>query len=79
MSFFINIFIIVLLYGLYTGFGITGGIHRYWTHRTYKAKTPLRLFLAGAYYGAGMVIIFPLTLKKKKKIFFYFKKAKKIE
>lgn len=43
-----------LLYGLYTGFGITGGIHRYWTHRTYKAKTPLRLFLAGAYYGAGM-------------------------
>jgi len=31
---------------LYGGFGITGGAHRLWAHRSYKAKWPLRLFAA---------------------------------
>ncbi|XP_006624917.1 acyl-CoA Delta(11) desaturase [Apis dorsata] len=28
-----------------TGFGITAGVHRLWSHRAYKAKWPLRLLL----------------------------------
>ncbi|XP_055903425.1 acyl-CoA Delta-9 desaturase-like, partial [Eupeodes corollae] len=28
-----------------TGFGVTGGAHRLWAHRTYKAKWPLKLIL----------------------------------
>lgn len=28
------------------GFGITAGVHRLWSHRSYKAKWPLRLILA---------------------------------
>lgn len=31
---------------LFGGFGITGGAHRLWAHRCYKAKWPLRLFAA---------------------------------
>jgi stearoyl-CoA desaturase (delta-9 desaturase) len=34
----------ILLYQL-GGFGITGGAHRLWAHRSYKAKWPLRLIL----------------------------------
>lgn len=37
-------FYVVALY-LFSGFGITGGAHRLWAHRTYKAKWPLRLLL----------------------------------
>jgi len=33
---------------LFGGFGITGGAHRLWAHRCYKAKWPLRLFAAVA-------------------------------
>jgi len=29
-----------------SGFGITAGAHRLWAHKAYKARTPLRLFLA---------------------------------
>ncbi|KAL0132474.1 hypothetical protein PUN28_000316 [Cardiocondyla obscurior] len=36
------------------GFGVTGGVHRLWTHRAYKAKWPLRVILAVAYSSAGM-------------------------
>ncbi|XP_075972002.1 acyl-CoA Delta-9 desaturase-like [Anticarsia gemmatalis] len=33
---------------VFSGFGITGGAHRYWTHRGFKAATPLRvIFLLG--------------------------------
>lgn len=28
-----------------TGLGITGGVHRLWAHRSYKASLPCRLFL----------------------------------
>lgn len=30
----------------FSALGITGGAHRLWAHKTYKAKTPLRVFLA---------------------------------
>lgn len=33
------------LYAL-SGMGVTAGAHRLWAHRTYKAKLPLRIFLA---------------------------------
>ncbi|XP_043272717.1 acyl-CoA Delta-9 desaturase-like [Venturia canescens] len=35
------------------GFGVTGGAHRYWTHRSYKANMPLRIILLIAYLTAG--------------------------
>lgn len=40
----INILSAILLYQL-GGLGITGGAHRLWAHRSYKAKWQLRLFL----------------------------------
>ncbi|KAJ8944710.1 hypothetical protein NQ318_007923 [Aromia moschata] len=36
-----------------TAFGITGGVHRYFTHRAYKAKLPLRVILLICYSVAG--------------------------
>lgn len=30
---------------IYAGIGITAGAHRLWSHRSYKAKLPLRIFL----------------------------------
>lgn len=42
-------------YGLIAGFGITAGAHRLWAHRSYSAKTPLRIFLATLYCMAGQV------------------------
>ncbi|GBP22728.1 Delta(9)-fatty-acid desaturase fat-6 [Eumeta japonica] len=41
-----------------TGFGVTAGAHRYWCHRSYKAKTPLRLILLLCYTMAGQNTIF---------------------
>lgn len=38
-----------------SGFGVTGGVHRYWTHRTYKAKLPLQIILLASYHVAGQV------------------------
>ncbi|GBP22729.1 Delta(9)-fatty-acid desaturase fat-7 [Eumeta japonica] len=43
----------VLLILRMTGFGVTAGAHRYWCHRSYKAKTPLRLILLLCYTMAG--------------------------
>jgi fatty-acid desaturase len=31
---------------VFSGMSITAGYHRLWSHRTYKAAWPLRLFLA---------------------------------
>lgn len=35
----------VLFYYLMGALGITAGAHRLWSHRTYKARLPLRVFL----------------------------------
>ncbi|XP_030034935.1 stearoyl-CoA desaturase 5 isoform X2 [Manduca sexta] len=35
-----------LLFALLSAMGVTAGAHRLWAHRAYKAKWPLRLFLA---------------------------------
>lgn len=29
----------------FSGIGITAGVHRLWSHRAYKARLPLRIFL----------------------------------
>lgn len=38
-----------------SGFGITAGAHRLWSHRAYKAKWPLRLLLVFLFTIAGQV------------------------
>jgi stearoyl-CoA desaturase (delta-9 desaturase) len=42
-----------IIYYFLTGFGITGGYHRLWSHRCYSARAPLRYVLA--FVGAGAV------------------------
>lgn len=43
---------------IYTsGFGITAGAHRLWSHRAYKAKWPLRLLLVFLFTITGQVSI----------------------
>lgn len=39
-----TIFAALVLY-LASGLGITGGAHRLWAHRSYKAKLPLKILL----------------------------------
>ncbi|XP_060524508.1 acyl-CoA Delta-9 desaturase-like [Cylas formicarius] len=36
-----------------SGFGVTGGAHRYWTHKCFKAKLPLKIILLVCYSVAG--------------------------
>ncbi|CAL8130156.1 unnamed protein product [Orchesella dallaii] len=40
-----NTFVPEFIYGYLGGLGITVGCHRYWTHRAFKAKLPLQIFL----------------------------------
>ncbi|XP_026315890.1 acyl-CoA Delta(11) desaturase [Hyposmocoma kahamanoa] len=39
--------------GHLAGFGVTAGAHRYWCHRSYKAKKPLQIILMLCYSMAG--------------------------
>ncbi|XP_049868577.1 acyl-CoA Delta-9 desaturase isoform X2 [Pectinophora gossypiella] len=39
--------------GEVAGFGVTAGAHRYWCHRSYKAKMPLQIILMLCYSLAG--------------------------
>ena len=39
--------------GMSAAFGVTGGIHRFWTHKAYKANIPLRIILTICYLAAG--------------------------
>ena len=49
------IFVADFIYGYGAGLGVTAGAHRYWTHKSYKAKLPLRIILAVLYLITGMV------------------------
>lgn len=40
------------------GLGVTAGAHRLWTHRSYKAKTPFRIFLALCFSMSGQNSLF---------------------
>ncbi|KAI5100032.1 stearoyl-CoA desaturase 5, partial [Silurus meridionalis] len=60
-----------------TGLGVTAGAHRLWSHRSYKAKLPLRIFLAAANSMAFQVITFcpdnsPKTLIYKNSIIHFY-------
>lgn len=37
------------------GFGVTGGAHRYFTHRSFKANLPLQIILIACYTVSGQV------------------------
>ncbi|CAB0041500.1 unnamed protein product [Trichogramma brassicae] len=39
---------------IFTGFGVTGGAHRLWTHRSYKANARMRVLLMICFITAGM-------------------------
>ncbi|XP_055697821.1 acyl-CoA Delta-9 desaturase-like [Phlebotomus papatasi] len=43
------------------GFGVTAGAHRLWSHRSYKAKTQLRVILALCFSVAGQNTLFDWT------------------
>lgn len=48
---------------IYTsGFGITAGVHRLWSHRAYKARTPLRILLAFLFTITGQRDIYTWAL-----------------
>ncbi|CAI6090028.1 hypothetical protein V2G26_006482 [Clonostachys chloroleuca] len=47
----LNTAIFSVVYYFNTGLGITGGYHRLWAHSSYKATTPLKIYLAAV--GAG--------------------------
>jgi len=49
------IFVADVMYGYTGAVGVTAGAHRYWTHKSYKAKLPLRIILAALYLITGMV------------------------
>jgi stearoyl-CoA desaturase (delta-9 desaturase) len=49
------IFVADSVYGYVGALGVTAGVHRYWTHKSYKAKLPLRIILAALYLITGMV------------------------
>ncbi|KAG5328646.1 ACO11 desaturase, partial [Acromyrmex charruanus] len=59
-NFFENLMTTAWLLGtsIVAGFGVTGGAHRLWTHRSYKAKWQLRTILATCYAAAGLNDIF---------------------
>lgn len=58
---FFNFHCLILIYGAafivggIGGFGVTGGAHRYFTHRSFKAKLPLQLILILCYTVSGQV------------------------
>lgn len=35
-----------VIFAIMSGMGVTAGAHRLWAHRAYKARWPLRVFLA---------------------------------
>ncbi|GLV31137.1 uncharacterized protein CBL_12211 [Carabus blaptoides fortunei] len=53
MKYSVSLFLWSILTGFLAGFGVTGGVHRYWTHKTYKANLPLRIFLMICFSIAG--------------------------
>ncbi|RAH51428.1 acyl-CoA desaturase [Aspergillus brunneoviolaceus CBS 621.78] len=50
-------FIFAVVFGHFSGFSITAGYHRLWAHASYRATTPLKVFLAilGSSAGQGPI------------------------
>lgn len=60
------LFFAVCFYYVLSAFGITAGAHRLWAHRSYKAKLPLRIFLALCQSAAAQVGLFSHKKNKTK-------------
>lgn len=43
-------------------FGVSGGAHRLWSHKSYKAKLPLRILLLICFSASGQVILISQTI-----------------
>nr|XP_022919430.1 acyl-CoA desaturase-like [Onthophagus taurus] len=50
--------IFTISYGSMAGFGVTGGVHRYFTHKSYKATKLMKIILLICYAAAGHNRIF---------------------
>lgn len=48
----------LVFYAIFSGFGVTAGVHRYWCHKSYKATIPFRIFLAIAFTSSGQNSIY---------------------
>ncbi|XP_031334560.1 (11Z)-hexadec-11-enoyl-CoA conjugase-like isoform X2 [Photinus pyralis] len=55
-----SLFVFVTIYT--SGFGITAGVHRLWSHKAYKAKWPLRLILVFLFTITGQKHIYAWAL-----------------
>nr|UOX61059.1 MAG: acyl-CoA delta(11) desaturase-like protein [Diabrotica toursvirus 3a] len=59
---FINAKVLTLIWmvlmALFGGFGVTAGVHRYWSHRSYDATDGFKMLLAAAFSVAGQNTIF---------------------
>ncbi|KAL0880737.1 hypothetical protein ABMA27_001949 [Loxostege sticticalis] len=64
LSFQVRFYTIFFVFAtIYTsGFGITAGVHRLWSHRAYRAKTPLRALLAILFTITGQRDIYTWAL-----------------
>nr|XP_022906935.1 acyl-CoA desaturase 1-like [Onthophagus taurus] len=47
-----------IVYVHFIGLGVTAGVHRYFTHRTFKASLPLKLFFLMMYAASGQNKLF---------------------
>lgn len=52
----LNVFFSDFPFVFINAIGVTAGAHRYYTHKCFKMKFPLRVFLVLAYASAGMVM-----------------------
>ncbi|XP_022123202.2 LOW QUALITY PROTEIN: acyl-CoA Delta-9 desaturase [Pieris rapae] len=60
VKFYTLLFVLATIYT--SGFGITAGVHRLWSHRAYKAKLPLRCLLALLFTITGQRDIYTWAL-----------------
>ncbi|XP_068632944.1 acyl-CoA Delta-9 desaturase-like isoform X2 [Battus philenor] len=60
VRFYTTIFALATIFT--SGFGITAGVHRLWSHRAYRAKLPLRIILAFLFTITGQRDIYTWAL-----------------
>ncbi|KAG6461420.1 hypothetical protein O3G_MSEX012612 [Manduca sexta] len=72
ITFQVKFFTVLFVFGtIYTsGFGITAGVHRLWSHRAYKANTPLRILLALLFTITGQLGILCVASIHSSKIYY---------
>jgi hypothetical protein len=56
-------FVTVQFMIMFSGFGVTCGAHRFWSHRSFSAKLPLRILLATCFISASQVYFHELKLQ----------------